>query len=211
MGQLQERYKNYREPQKYMAAGVYPYFREITSKQMTEVTDIDGHKILMFGSNAYQGLTNDQRVIDAAKAALDKYGSGCAGSRFLNGTLDLHVQLEKGLAEFMHKDGTRCFSTGLSVNQGVLAWVVGRNAYISAAYHTSQHALVDRETCREAQGRILVHELGQLLLELYVKVEGSIEETASCTTRTILVERSLGCIDNTLVVGQTLISIGTEH
>ena len=75
MGQLQERYKNYREPQKYMAAGVYPYFREITSKQMTEVTDIDGHKILMFGSNAYQGLTNDQRVIDAAKAALDKYGS----------------------------------------------------------------------------------------------------------------------------------------
>lgn len=83
MGQLQERYKNYREPQKYMAAGVYPYFREITSKQMTEVTDIDGHKILMFGSNAYQGLTNDQRVIDAAKAALDKYGSGCAGSRFL--------------------------------------------------------------------------------------------------------------------------------
>ena len=130
MGQLQEKYKNYREPQKYMAAGVYPYFREITSKQMTEVTDIDGHKILMFGSNAYQGLTNDQRVIDAAKAALDKYGSGCAGSRFLNGTLDLHVQLEKELAEFMHKDETLCFSTGFSVNQGVLACVVGRNDYI---------------------------------------------------------------------------------
>lgn len=130
MGQLQERYKNYREPQKYMAAGVYPYFREITSKQMTEVTDIDGHKILMFGSNAYQGLTNDQRVIDAAKAALDKYGSGCAGSRFLNGTLDLHVQLEKELAEFIGKDETLCFSTGFSVNQGVLACVVGRNDYI---------------------------------------------------------------------------------
>ena len=130
MGQLQEKYKNYREPQKYMAAGVYPYFREITSKQMTEVTDIDGHKILMFGSNAYQGLTNDQRVIDAAKAALDKYGSGCAGSRFLNGTLDLHVQLEKELAEFMHKDESLCFSTGFSVNQGVLACVVGRNDYI---------------------------------------------------------------------------------
>ena len=70
MGQLQERYKNYRVPQKYMEAGVYPYFREITSKQMTEVTDIDGHKILMFGSNAYQGLTNDQRVIDTAQAVL---------------------------------------------------------------------------------------------------------------------------------------------
>ena len=130
MGQLQERYKNYRVPQKYMAAGVYPYFREITSKQMTEVTDIDGHHILMFGSNAYQGLTNDQRVIDAAKAALDKYGSGCAGSRFLNGTLDLHVQLEKELAEFMGKDESLCFSTGFSVNQGVLACVVGRGDYI---------------------------------------------------------------------------------
>ena len=130
MGQLQERYKNYRVPQKYMAAGVYPYFREITSKQMTEVTDIDGHHILMFGSNAYQGLTNDQRVIDAAKAALDKYGSGCAGSRFLNGTLDLHVQLEKELAEFMGKDETLCFSTGFFVNSGVLAVVVGRGDYI---------------------------------------------------------------------------------
>ena len=94
MGQLQEKYKNYREPQKYMKAGVYPYFREITSKQGTEVTDINGNKILMFGSNAYTGLPNDPRVIEAAKEALDKYGSGCAGSRFLNGTLDLHVQLE---------------------------------------------------------------------------------------------------------------------
>ena len=92
MGQLQEKYKNYREPQKYMAAGVYPYFREITSKQMTEVTDIDGHKILMFGSNAYQGLTNDQRVIDAAKAALDKYGSGCAGSTAREGVGRVYAQ-----------------------------------------------------------------------------------------------------------------------
>ena len=129
MGQLQERYKNYREPQKYMAAGVYPYFRAITSKQGTEV-EMEGHKVLMFGSNAYTGLTGDQRVIDAAKAALDRYGSGCAGSRFLNGTLDLHVQLEKELAEFVGKDEALCFSTGFSVNQGVLAMVVGRNDYI---------------------------------------------------------------------------------
>ena len=129
MGQLQERYKSYREPQKYMAAGVYPYFREITSKQGTEV-EMGGHEVLMFGSNAYTGLTGDQRVIDAAKAALDKYGSGCAGSRFLNGTLDLHVQLEKELAEFVHKDQTLCFSTGFSVNAGVLAVVVGRGDYI---------------------------------------------------------------------------------
>lgn len=113
-----------------MKAGVYPYFREITSKQGTEVTDINGNKILMFGSNAYTGLPNDPRVIEAAKEALDKYGSGCAGSRFLNGTLDLHVQLEKELAEFEHKDEALCFSTGFSVNAGVIAVVVGRGDYI---------------------------------------------------------------------------------
>ena len=129
MGQLQERYKNYRDPQKYMDAGVYPYFREITSKQGTEV-EMGGHRVLMFGSNAYTGLTGDERAISAAKAALDKYGSGCAGSRFLNGTLDLHVQLEKELATFVGKDETLCFPTGFSVNQGVLAMVAGRNDYI---------------------------------------------------------------------------------
>lgn len=129
MGQLQERYKSYRIPQKYMAEGVYPYFREITSKQGTEV-EMAGHKVLMFGSNAYTGLTVDQRIIDAAKKALDKYGSGCAGSRFLNGTLDLHVQLEKELAEYIGKDETLCFSTGFFVNSGVLAVVVGRGDYI---------------------------------------------------------------------------------
>lgn len=112
-----------------MAEGVYPYFREITSKQGTEV-EMAGHKVLMFGSNAYTGLTGDQRIIDAAKKALDKYGSGCAGSRFLNGTLDLHVQLEKELAEYIGKDETLCFSTGFFVNSGVLAVVVGRGDYI---------------------------------------------------------------------------------
>jgi len=130
MGQLQEKYKSYREPQKFMEMGVYPYFREITSKQGTEVTDIDGHNILMFGSNAYTGLPNDPRIIEAGKKALDKYGSGCAGSRFLNGTLDLHVQLEKELAEYMNKEDVLCFSTGFSVNSGVLASVVGRGDYI---------------------------------------------------------------------------------
>lgn len=129
MGQLQERYKNYREPQKFMEAGVYPYFREITGKQGTEV-EMGGHKVLMFGSNAYTGLTGDQRVIDAAKKALDQYGSGCAGSRFLNGTLDLHVKLEKELAEFEGKDDSLCFSTGFSVNAGVIAMVIGRNDYV---------------------------------------------------------------------------------
>lgn len=130
MGQLQEKFKNYREPQKYMKAGVYPYFREITSMQGAEVTDIDGHKILMFGSNAYTGLPSDPRVIAASRDALEKYGTGCAGSRFLNGTLDLHVQLEKELAAFENKEDALCFSTGFSVNSGVIPAVVGRGDYI---------------------------------------------------------------------------------
>lgn len=129
MGQLQEKYKNYRVPQQYMEAGVYPYFREITSKQGPEVT-MAGHRVLMFGSNAYTGLTGDDRIIEAGKKALEKYGSGCAGSRFLNGTLDIHVQLEKELAEFVQKDDALCFSTGFTVNSGVIPSVVGRGDYI---------------------------------------------------------------------------------
>ena len=109
-----------------MKAGVYPYFREITSMQGTEVTDIDGHKILMFGSNAYTGLPSDPRI----NAALDKYGTGCAGSRFLNGTLDLHIKLEKEIAKYIGKEDVLGYSTGFSVNEGVLSVVVGRGDYI---------------------------------------------------------------------------------
>ena len=112
-----------------MEEGEYPYFREITSKQGPEVT-MEGHQVLMFGSNAYTGLTGDDRVIAAAEKALLKYGSGCAGSRFLNGTLDIHVQLEKELAEFEHKDAALCFSTGFSVNAGVIPQLVGRGDYV---------------------------------------------------------------------------------
>ena len=129
MGQLQERYKSYRRPQEYEKLGIYPYFRAITGKQGTEV-DMDGHRVLMFGSNAYTGLTGDERIIAKAKEALDKYGSGCAGSRFLNGTLDLHIQLEKELATFVHKEEAICFSTGFSVNQGVIPALLGKDDFV---------------------------------------------------------------------------------
>lgn len=129
MGLLQERYKKYREPQKFIEAGVYCYFREITGKQGTEV-QMDGHNVLMFGSNAYTGLTGHPRVEAAAKRALEQYGTGCAGSRFLNGTLDLHVKLEKELAQFTGKDEAICFSTGFTVNSGVIPVLCGREDYI---------------------------------------------------------------------------------
>ena len=129
MGLLQERCAKYTLPQEFMAQGIYPYFREIEGKQGTEVM-MDGHRVLMFGSNAYTGLTGDQRVIDAGIAAMQRYGSGCAGSRFLNGTLDIQVQLEKELAEFVGKDETLCFPTGFTVNSGVISQLVDRNDYI---------------------------------------------------------------------------------
>lgn len=129
MGILQDRLAKYTLPQQYMKQGVYPYFREIDGKQGTEV-DMGGHKVLMFGSNAYTGLPGDERVIEAGIKAMRKYGAGCAGSRFLNGTLDLHVQLEKELAKFVGKDEALCFSTGFTVNSGVIACLTGREDYI---------------------------------------------------------------------------------
>ena len=129
MGLLQDRCAKYTLPQEFMAQGIYPYFREIEGKQGTEVL-MEGRRVLMFGSNAYTGLTGDQRVIDAGCAAMQQYGSGCAGSRFLNGTLDIHVQLEKELAEFVGKDEALCFATGFTVNSGVISQLVDRNDYV---------------------------------------------------------------------------------
>ena len=129
MGLLQDRLKNFTRPQEYMEAGVYPYFREIDGKQ-GPIVNMGGQKVLMFGSNAYTGLTYDDRIIDAECKALHKYGSGCAGSRFLNGTLDLHVQLEKELSEFVGKEESLCFSTGFTVNAGVIACLTNREDYI---------------------------------------------------------------------------------
>ena len=129
MGILNERLAKYTLPQQYKAMGVYPYFRTINSHQDTEV-EMDGKRILMFGSNAYLGLTYDRRIMDASIAATEKYGTGCAGSRFLNGTLDIHVQLEQELAAFVGKDEALCFSTGFTVNEGIIPALVGRGDYI---------------------------------------------------------------------------------
>ena len=126
---LQEKLSKYDAPQRAMAMGIYPYFREIQSDQDTEVT-ISGKKVLMFGSNAYLGLTNHPKVKEAAIEAVKKYGTGCAGSRFLNGTLDLHIQLEKRLAEFVGKEEAIVYSTGFQVNLGVVSCLTGREDYI---------------------------------------------------------------------------------
>ncbi|MBP5549726.1 MAG: aminotransferase class I/II-fold pyridoxal phosphate-dependent enzyme [Bacteroidales bacterium] len=129
MNLLEERLAKYTLPQQMMAKGIYPYFREIESKQGTEV-EMEGHPVLMFGSNAYTGLTGDERVIEAGIKAMRQYGSGCAGSRFLNGTLDIHVKLEKELAAFVGKDEALCFATGFTVNSGVIPTLLTKDDYI---------------------------------------------------------------------------------
>lgn len=126
---LQAKLAKYDAPQKAKAAGVYPYFRKIESEQDTEVL-INGKKVLMFGSNSYLGLTNHPKVIEAAVAATKKYGTGCAGSRFLNGTLDIHIALEDRLAKFVGKDEAIIYSTGFQVNLGVASCLTGREDYI---------------------------------------------------------------------------------
>lgn len=125
MGLLKEKYAKYDLPQRFMAMGVYPYFRCIESEQDTEVL-MSGKKVLMFGSNSYMGLTNHPRIKEAAIAATRKYGTGCAGSRFLNGTVDIHLQLENELAQFVGKDEALVYSTGFQVNLGVLSCITGR-------------------------------------------------------------------------------------
>lgn len=100
-----------------------------TSQQAPEVK-MDGKEIIMIGSNNYLGLTSDEEVVEAGILALQKYGSGCSGSRFLNGTLDLHLQLEENLAKFLQKEAVVTFSTGFQSNLGIIAGIVGRNDVI---------------------------------------------------------------------------------
>ncbi len=126
---LHQKLSQYQEPQKAKAAGVYPYFRAIDSEQDPEVT-INGRKVLMFGSNCYTGLVNDPRIKEAAIEAIKKYGTGCAGSPFLNGTLDLHKKLEARIAEYIGKEDVMIYSTGFGVNLGVVSCLTGREDYI---------------------------------------------------------------------------------
>lgn len=129
MNVLKERISKFTYAEELKSQGFYPYFREIGSNQDTKVI-INGQDVLMFGSNSYLGLTNHPKVKEAAKAAVEKYGTGCAGSRFLNGTLDLHVKLEEQLADYFEKEAALVFSTGFQSNLGVISCLSGRNDYI---------------------------------------------------------------------------------
>lgn len=133
---------------------LYPYFHELESKQDT-IVEMEGHKTIMIGSNNYLGLTSHPEVIDAGVEALKKYGSGCSGSRFLNGTLDLHVKLEKKLAEFLHKEEVVTFSTGFQSNLGIISAIAGRNDYIVC--DKENHASI-YDACKLSYAKMLRYE-----------------------------------------------------
>lgn len=123
--QLFDKCKNYTKAREVQAAGLYPYFKPISESEDTVVT-IEGRERIMMGSNNYLGLTHHPKVLEASRNALERFGSGCTGSRFLNGTLDLHEQLETRLADFFGKDGALVLSTGYQANLGLISGIVGR-------------------------------------------------------------------------------------
>ncbi|WCJ61282.1 aminotransferase class I/II-fold pyridoxal phosphate-dependent enzyme [Fontisphaera persica] len=145
---LFDKVRAFKSAEQVRAAGLYPYFRMISSAQDTEVI-MNGRKVLMLGSNSYLGLTNHPKIKEAAMAAVAKYGSGCAGSRFLNGTLDLHIELEEALARLVNKPAVLLYSTGFQVNLGVISVMAGKDEYILA--DKSNHASLV-EGCRLALG-----------------------------------------------------------
>jgi 8-amino-7-oxononanoate synthase len=126
---LLNRMRVYDTPDKLKKANLYPYFRVIESEQDTEVI-IDGKPVLMFGSNSYLGLTNHPKLKEAAHRATRQYGTGCAGSRFLNGTLRIHLELEEALADYLGKEAVLLYSTGFQANLGAIAPLAGRNDHI---------------------------------------------------------------------------------
>lgn len=132
-------------------SGYYPYFREISSAPGTEVI-VDGKKVIMIGSNNYLGLTNHPEVIQKIHKIVDKYGSGCTGSRFLNGTLDIHVELEEKLADFMGREAALVFSTGFQTNLGTISTLVGKSEYI--LIDRSDHASIV-DGCRLSFGNTI--------------------------------------------------------
>ncbi|HET9515360.1 MAG TPA: aminotransferase class I/II-fold pyridoxal phosphate-dependent enzyme, partial [Gemmatimonadales bacterium] len=119
----------YTKAEEVKALGLYPYFKPISESEDTVVV-IEGQRRIMLGSNNYLGLTHHPKVLEAASRALHTYGSGCTGSRFLNGSLDLHVQLEQALAEFLDKDDCIVFSTGYGANLGMISGILGRNEVV---------------------------------------------------------------------------------
>ena len=170
---------NFKEADKVRKMGLYPYFRPIASEQDTEVI-LRGKRVLMLGSNSYMGLTNDRRVKEASANAVLKYGSGCAGSRFLNGTLKIHEELEELLAEFVGKESALLYSTGFQVNLGVIATLVGRSEY-SITDKFDHASIIDG--CRLSYGQMLRYKHNDM-----TDLEKVLKKLGTTTNKLIIVD-----------------------
>ena len=126
---LFEKCRNYNVPKQYREMGIYPYFHALESRQDVEVI-MEGKRRIMLGSNNYLGLTTEPEVVEAGIRAFETLGTGCSGSRFLNGTLQMHLDLERELADFVHMEGAVTFSTGFQSNLGIISALVGRGDYV---------------------------------------------------------------------------------
>jgi len=188
MSPLKQKMKAYTLPQQIQQMGLYPFFRTIESEQDT-VVKIDGKDVMMFGSNSYLGLTNHPKLKEASIKAIEKYGSGCAGSRFLNGTLDIHLELEEKLARYVGKPGALVFSTGYQVNLGVISSIPGRHDYL--ILDDLDHACIidgarlsfakvmkyshnDMESLEKALGRCELDKIKLIVIDGVFSMEGDI-------------------------------------
>ena len=153
-----EKCDNYNRVEEIKEKGVYPYFHYLQSGQDI-VVNMEGHRVIMIGSNNYLGLTSNEEVKEAVIKAVEKYGSGCSGSRFLNGTLDMHLELERELADFLHKEAVVCFPSGFQSNLGIISAVCGRNDYIIC--DKENHASI-YDGCRLSYAKMLRFEHGNM-------------------------------------------------
>ena len=155
---LFEKCENFTKLEEIKEKNLYPYFHYLKSGQDI-VVDMEGHRVIMIGSNNYLGLTSNEEVKEAVIKAVEKYGSGCSGSRFLNGTLDLHIELEKELAEFLHKEAVCCFPSGFQSNLGIISAIAGRNDYIIC--DKENHASI-YDGCKLSYAKMLRYEHGDM-------------------------------------------------
>ncbi len=189
---LQKKFSEYRLPQLAKEQGIYPFYHALESGQDSQVM-LNGKKVLMFGSNSYLGLTNHPEIIEAAKKALDKYGTGASGSRLMNGNLDLHEELETKLADFVNKPAATVFSTGFQVNMGVIPSIVGRNDYI--IIDDKDHASII-EGCRLAFAKTLKYKHNDMQsLEKILKRIGSHQTNLIVTDGIFSMEGDIAKLD----------------
>jgi len=169
-----EKARNFTMVKEIQEMGIYPYFHALESRQDVEVI-MEGKRRIMLGSNNYLGLTTCDAVVEAGIKAFEKYGSGCSGSRFLNGTLEMHLQLEEELAAFLNKEAVVTFSTGFQSNLGIISAIVGRNDYVIC--DKENHASI-YDGCRLSWGKMLRYDHNNM--EQLEKCLQKVPETAGC-------------------------------